>query len=118
VLEHLEAQLHMALQLLDDVDKLWLEDVKSRNRSQLEALRAFEDKCRRLTSRGCTSTRRRPSRSYWRWACEFATAERMHFESRSRRLKLACARWNAAYQQQMHLRYHDLCAALKECFMR
>lgn len=70
VLEHMEAQLKMviprefpvarvpsshhrvrvlqALRLQDDADKLWLEDVELRNRQQVEALRAFEEKCRRL----------------------------------------------------------------------
>ena len=37
-----------ALRLQDDADKLWLEDVELRNRQQVEALRAFEEKCRRL----------------------------------------------------------------------
>jgi hypothetical protein len=35
-----------------------------------------------------------------------------------RQLKLACARWKTAYQREVHLRYHELCAALKERFMR
>jgi hypothetical protein len=37
-----------ALRLQDDADKLWLDDVELRNRQQVEALRAFEEKCRRL----------------------------------------------------------------------
>lgn len=48
VLEHMEAQLKMALQLQDDADKQWLEDVESRNRQQMETLKGFEEKCRRL----------------------------------------------------------------------
>ena len=35
VLEHMEAQLHMALQLQDDADKRWMEDVQERNRQQV-----------------------------------------------------------------------------------
>lgn len=48
VLEHMEAQLKMALKLQDDADKQWLEDVEARNTQQIETLRAFEDKCKRL----------------------------------------------------------------------
>jgi hypothetical protein len=48
VLEHMEAQLKMALTLQDDADKQWLEDVEGRNKQQLETLRAFEEKCKRL----------------------------------------------------------------------
>lgn len=48
VLEHMESQLKMALQLQDDADKQWLEDVEARNKQQIETLQAFEEKCRRL----------------------------------------------------------------------
>jgi muconolactone delta-isomerase len=48
VLEHMEAQLKMALRLQDDADKQWLEDIEARNAQQISTLRAFEDKCKRL----------------------------------------------------------------------
>jgi hypothetical protein len=35
VLEHMEAQLHMALQLQDAADKRWMEDVQDRNRQHV-----------------------------------------------------------------------------------
>jgi hypothetical protein len=35
VLEHMEAQLQMALQLQDDADKQWMEDVEARNKQQV-----------------------------------------------------------------------------------
>ena len=35
VLEHMEAQLYMALQLQDDADKRWMEDVQERNKQQV-----------------------------------------------------------------------------------
>ena len=41
VLEHMEAQLHMALQLQDEADKRWMEDVQERNRQHVRA-RIFE----------------------------------------------------------------------------
>lgn len=48
VLEHMESQLKMALKLQDDADKHWLEDIEIRNKHQIETLKAFEEKCRRL----------------------------------------------------------------------
>lgn len=48
VLEHMEAQLQMALQLQDEADKQWMEDVEARNKQQVTTIKAFEDKCRRL----------------------------------------------------------------------
>lgn len=48
VLEHMEAQLKMALQLQDDADQKWLEDLDQRNKKQLESIRMFEEKCRQL----------------------------------------------------------------------
>lgn len=48
VLEHMEAQLKMALQLQDDADSKWLEDLDHRNKKQLESIRMFEEKCRQL----------------------------------------------------------------------
>lgn len=32
----------------DDADKQWLEDVEARNQQQIQTLKAFEDKCKRL----------------------------------------------------------------------
>lgn len=48
VLNHMEVQLQLALKLQDDADKQWMEDVEIRNRQQVNTLKAFEAKCRRL----------------------------------------------------------------------
>lgn len=48
ILEHMEAQLHMALQVHDEMDKQWVKDVENRNQQQMQLLAAFEKKCRRL----------------------------------------------------------------------
>ncbi len=48
VLEHMEAQLRMALQLQEDADEKWLEELDHRNKKQLESIRMFEEKCRKL----------------------------------------------------------------------
>ena len=47
-MEHLESQLRMALDLNDEVDQRWMEDVEVRNRQQARTMRSFEEKCRRL----------------------------------------------------------------------
>ena len=48
VLEHMEAQLKMALQLNDEADKQWMADVEARNKQQVAIVKAFEAKCKRL----------------------------------------------------------------------
>ena len=35
MLEHMEAQLQMALRIQDEADKQWMEDVESRNKQQI-----------------------------------------------------------------------------------
>jgi uncharacterized protein YktB (UPF0637 family) len=48
VLEHMESQLHMSLQLQDDADRKWFDELEDRNRKQLETIRMFENKCKKL----------------------------------------------------------------------
>jgi hypothetical protein len=48
ILEHMEAQLQMALRMQDEADKQWMDDVEARNKQQIEVLHSFEEKCRRL----------------------------------------------------------------------
>jgi len=123
VLEHMEAQLKMALKLQDDADKLWLEDVENRNRHQVETLRAFEDKCRRLYDTRLHEYAEKTAQQLARYEQELleagsaAASERMQFESRMRRLKLSCSRWKTAFQREMHAKYQDLSAAMEERYM-
>lgn len=48
VLEHMESQLHMSLQLQDDADRKWFDELEDRNKKQLETIRMFENKCKKL----------------------------------------------------------------------
>jgi Xaa-Pro aminopeptidase len=48
VLEHIESQLHMSLQLQDDADRKWFDELEDRNKKQLETIRMFENKCKKL----------------------------------------------------------------------
>jgi len=41
-------------------------------------------------------------------------SEKNQFESRIRRMKLACSRWKVAYQQEVHQRYRDLTTTLDD----
>eukprot|EP01037_Dinobryon_pediforme_P018491 gene18491-18768_t len=123
VLEHMESQLKMALKLQDDADKLWLEDVENRNRQQVDILRSFEEKCRRLYDTRLREYTEKSSEQLAKYEQELleagssAVAERLQFESRMRRLKLACSRWKMAYQREMHKKYQDLSAAMEERYM-
>ncbi len=45
-------------------------------------------------------------------------AEKAQFESRLRRIKLACSRWKVAYQKDVHGRYQQMASALEERYMR
>jgi hypothetical protein len=45
-------------------------------------------------------------------------AEKAQFESRLRRIKLACSRWKVAYQRDVHERYQQMASVLEERYMR
>ena len=45
-------------------------------------------------------------------------AEKAQFESRLRRIKLACSRWKVSYQKDVHERYQAMTNVLEERYMR
>jgi hypothetical protein len=138
VLEHMEAQLRMALQLQEDADEKWLEELDQRNKKQLESIRLFEEKCRKLYETRLVDYAERTSSqiaSYEDKLLEVIVqllptttanfhcvnqvgsvlaAEKNQFESRLRRIKLACTRWKIAYQGDVHYRYRDMTAVLED----
>ncbi len=48
IIEQLENQLKLALQLQDTADQQWLQDLELRNRQQLDMMKSFEEKCKKL----------------------------------------------------------------------
>lgn len=124
VLDHMEAQLKMALQLQDDADKQWLEDVEARNKQQLGTLQAFEAKCKRLYDTRLSEYADKMSRQIGEYEEQLlevgkqAAAEKAQFESRLKRIKLSCSRWKIAYQKDVHVRYQEMAGVLEEKYMR
>lgn len=120
VLEHMEAQLKMALQLQDDADQKWLEDLDHRNKKQLESIRMFEEKCRQLYETRLAEYAEKTSSqiaAYEEKLLEVGSvlaAEKNQFESRLRRIKLACSRWKVSYQAEIHNRYREMTNTLEE----
>jgi len=114
VLEHMEAQLHMALQLQDDADKRWMEDVQERNKQQIETMKAFEDKCTRLYETRLKEYVSQSEEMISQYETQLlqigntVAVERHQFESRQRRLRLACSKWKVDYQRQLHDKYREL----------
>lgn len=45
-------------------------------------------------------------------------SEKAQFESRLRRIKLACSRWKVAYQKNLHERYQEMTGVMEERYMR
>ena len=123
VLEHMEAQLKMALRLQDDADKQWLHDVESRNNQQIQTLKAFEDKCRRLYDVRLVEYSEKTNQQIAQYeeqlleAGTILASEKAQFESRLRRIKLGCSRWKIAYQKEIHERYQDMTNVLEERYM-
>jgi hypothetical protein len=123
VLEHMEAQLQMALQLQDEADKQWMEDVEARNRQQVESLRRFEDKCRRLydtrLKEYCEKTDQQMTQ-YEEQLLQVGSTlaiERGRVEGRQRRMKLACHKWKVEYQKEVDARYREMAASLEGKYM-
>lgn len=123
VLEHMEAQLQMALQLQDEADKQWIEDVEARNKQQVMTIKAFEEKCRRLYDTRLTEYIQRTDTQLTQYEEQLLEVgstlaiERSRFESRQRRLQMACSRWKIQYQKELHDRYQDAAAALEDKYL-
>jgi hypothetical protein len=120
VLEHMEAQLKMALELQEDADKQWLDDLDQRNKKQLDTIRMFEEKCRQLYEHRLATYAEQTSNQiadYEKKLLEVGSilaAEKNQFESRIRRIKLACSRWKLSYQSEIHTRYREVTSLLEE----
>lgn len=124
VLEHMEAQLHMALQLQDAADKRWMEDVQERNKQHIETMRAFEDKCTRLYEtrlREYVHKTDEMMNQYESQLLQTGTTlalERNKYESKQRRLKVACAKWKADYQRILHDKYRVMIDEIEQRYVR
>jgi len=123
VLEHMEAQLQMALQLQDEADKQWMEDVEARNRQQVDALRRFEDKCRRLYDTRLKEYCEKTDQQMTHYETQLLQVgstlaiERGRVEGRQRRMKLACHRWKVEYQKDVDERYREMAAAIESKYI-
>jgi hypothetical protein len=135
VLEHMESQLQMALKLQDEADRQWMEDVEARNKQQVRAdllslilaqvttMRSFEEKCRRLYDTRLSEYVERTDQQLSEYEEQLLqvggnlAVERARYESRLRRLKLACARWKADYQKEIQKRYNDMVSVLESRYM-
>jgi hypothetical protein len=124
VLEHMEAQLQMALQLQDEADKQWTEDIKARNRQQLDAMRLFEAKCRRLYDTRLQEYVQKTDQQIAEYETQLLQVgstlalERGRLEGRHRRMKLACYRWRSQYQQEVDGRYRELISTLEDKYLQ
>lgn len=124
VLEHMEAQLQMALQLQDEADKQWTEDVELRNKQQIDAMRLFEAKCRRLYDTRLQEYVQKTDQQITEYETQLLQVgstlalERGRLEGRHRRMKLACYRWRSEYQQEVDGRYRELISALEDKYLQ
>ena len=124
IVDNMETQLKLALRLQDDADKQWLEDVEARNKQQVAAMKGFEDKCRRLYDTRLAEYTERTDQQLSNYEDELMkqgstlAAHRANFESRIRRMRIACSRWRADYQNTLHARYQALADALEDRYMK
>jgi hypothetical protein len=76
-----------------------MEDVEARNRQQVSTIKAFEEKCRRLYDTRLAEYAERTDQQLSRYedqlleAGSALVAEKSKFDSKQRRLKIACNRW-------------------------
>ena len=121
-INHLENQLRMALELNDEVDQRWMEDVEIRNKQQARTMRAFEEKCRRLYDTRLREYEERTDKQlseYEQALLEVGAKgalEKAKLESQIRKLKLASSRWRVDYQRDMQRKYHDTVNMIEEKF--
>lgn len=119
VMSHMEAQLAMALRLQDEADAQWMADVEARNKQQITALTMYEEKCRRLYDTRLKEYVEKTDEQISKYEEKLVQAgvsfasERNRYESKLRRLKIACGKWRVDYQKDMHARYQASLAALE-----
>lgn len=95
----------LALQLNDDTDQQWIEDVKTRNCEHITAMKVFEEKCRSLYKARLAayveSADHRLSECEERLLVSGARAARHSsaIERKMNRLRLACEKWRTDYQR-------------------
>ena len=123
ILEHMEAQLQMALQLQDEVDKQWVKDVEMRNHQQMKMMNAFEKKCRRLYDGRLTEYIERSDEQMTEYTTQLLQVggtiaqERSRVESHNRRLKLACHQWKVEYQNDIDKKYQKTLASIEDKYI-
>lgn len=123
VLEHMEAQLQMALQLQDDANKRWMDDEESRMKQQVDAMKLFETKCKHLYDTRLKEMTDQTSRQLAQYEEHLlqsgtkAAIEREKLEGRQRRMKLACHRWKVEYQKDVDERYREMASFLENKYL-
>ena len=86
-------------------------------------MRSFEEKCRRLYDTRLSEYVERTDQQLSEYEEQLLqvggnlAVERARYESRLRRLKLACARWKADYQKEIQKRYNDMVSVLESRYM-
>lgn len=101
-----------------------MEDVEARNRQQVSTIKAFEEKCRRLYDTRLAEYAERTDQQLSRYEDQLLEAggalvtERSKFDSRQRRLKIACHRWKIDYQREVHAKYQESISVMEEKYMR
>ncbi len=123
ILEHMEAQLQMALQLQDEADKQWMKDVEMRNAQQIKMMNSFEKKCRKLYETRLIEYTERSDEQLNQYNSQLLhiggaiAMERSRVESHKRRLKMACYQWKVQYLRNAEQRYHELSDNLESKYL-
>lgn len=124
IVDNMETQLKVALRLQDDADKQWLEDVEARNKQQVQAMKAFEDKCRRLYDSRLAEYNEHTEKQLSEYEDQLMSQgstlamHKANFESRLKRMRVEAARWKTDYQSEMHAKYQVLADELEEKYMK
>jgi len=83
-------------------------DVEARNKQQISIVKAFEAKCKRLYDTRLADYVQKTDEQLSQYEQQLLDAggqiatERSRFESRQRRLQIACSRWKLEYQKELH----------------
>lgn len=103
----------------DEADAQWMADVEARNKQQITALTMYEEKCRRLYDTRLKEYVEKTDEQISKYEEKLVQAgvsfasERNRYESKLRRLKIACGKWRVDYQKDMHARYQASLASLE-----
>ena len=124
VLAHSHEQLLMALKLNDEVDRRWMIDVGDRQESQLQLMKRFQEKCKRLYDDRLAEYVEQTDGQLREYEAQLLSAgaksaqREADLRRRLRHTKVACQRWRMDYAAASEAKYTATATEMEERYQQ